>query len=173
MNVCVIGTGYVGLVTGVVFADLGNEVICVDNDEKKIETLKKGIPTIYEPGLEEMMHRNMQDERLLFSDDISEGVKKSEVIFIAVGTPPKDNGETDLSYVEDVAREIAANIDRYKIIVNKSTVPAGTGDFVREIIEKNKKWNVDFDVVSNPEFLREGRGGGKLLRLPADPNPPS
>jgi len=156
VNVCVIGTGYVGLVTGVVFSDLGNEVICVDNDEKKIETLKKGIPTIYEPGLEEMMHRNMQDGRLLFSDDISEGVRKSEVIFIAVGTPPRDNGETDLSYVEDVAREIAANIDRYKIIVNKSTVPAGTGDFVREIIEKNKKWNVDFDVVSNPEFLKEG-----------------
>ena len=156
MNVCVIGTGYVGLVTGVVFADLGNEVICVDNDEKKIETLKNGIPTIYEPGLEEMMHRNMQDARLFFSTNIGEAVRKSEAIFIAVGTPPKDNGETDLSYVENVAREIALNIDRYKIIVNKSTVPIGTGDIVREIIEKNKKGNVDFDVVSNPEFLKEG-----------------
>ena len=156
MNVCVIGTGYVGLVTGVVFADLGNEVICVDNDEEKINTLNKGIPTIYEPGLEEMMHRNMQDGRLFFTTDVSEAVRKSEVIFIAVGTPPKDNGETDLSFVKNAAELIAANINEYKVIVNKSTVPVGTGDIVRNIIEKNKKCNDDFDVVSNPEFLKEG-----------------
>ena len=156
MNVCVIGTGYVGLVTGAVFADLGNDVICVDNDKEKIARLKKGVMPIYEPGLEEMVQRNVSDNRLSFTTDIAGAVKKSEVIFIAVGTPPKENGETDLSYVEAVAKEIARSIDRYKIIVNKSTVPVGTGDFVRNIIETNKRHNIDFDVVSNPEFLREG-----------------
>lgn len=156
MNVCVIGTGYVGLVTGAVFADLGNDVICVDNDKEKVARLKKGVMPIYEPGLEEMVQRNVSDNRLSFTTDIAEAVKKSEVIFIAVGTPAKENGETDLSYVEAVAKEIARSIDRYKIIVNKSTVPVGTGDFVRNIIETNKRHNVDFDVVSNPEFLREG-----------------
>lgn len=156
MNVCVIGTGYVGLVTGAVFADLGNDVICVDNDKEKVARLKKGVMPIYEPGLEEMVQRNVSDNRLSFTTDIAEAVKKTEVIFIAVGTPAKENGETDLSYVEVVAKEIARSIDRYKIIVNKSTVPVGTGDFVRNIIETNKRHNVDFDVVSNPEFLREG-----------------
>ncbi len=156
MNVCVIGTGYVGLVTGAVFADLGNDVICVDNDKEKIARLKKDVMPIYEPGLEEMVQRNVSDNRLSFATDIAGAVKKSEVIFIAVGTPAKENGETDLSYVEAVAKEIARSIDRYKIIVNKSTVPVGTGDFVRNIIETNKRHNVDFDVVSNPEFLREG-----------------
>ena len=156
MNVCVIGTGYVGLVTGAVFADLGNDVICVDNDKEKIARLKKGVMPIYEPGLEEMVQRNVSDNRLSFTTDIAGAVKKSEVVFIAVGTPAKENGETDLSYVEAVAKEIARSIDRYKIIVNKSTVPVGTGDFVRNIIETNKRHDVDFDVVSNPEFLREG-----------------
>ncbi len=156
MNVCVIGTGYVGLVTGAVFADLGNDVICVDNDKEKVARLKKGVMPIYEPGLEEMVQRNVSDNRLSFTTDIAGAVKKSEVIFIAVGTPAKENGETDLSYVEAVAKESARSIDRYKIIVNKSTVPVGTGDFVRNIIETNKRHNVDFDVVSNPEFLREG-----------------
>ena len=156
MNICVIGTGYVGLVTGAVFADLGNDIICVDNDEKKIEMLNKSIMPIYEPGLEEMVSRNFSDKRLIFTSDLEMGVKKSDVIFIAVGTPPKENGETDLTYIEGAARGIAKYIDKYKVIVNKSTVPVGTGDFVREIIEKNKKTNVDFDVVSNPEFLREG-----------------
>ncbi len=156
MNVCVIGTGYVGLVTGAVFADLGNDVICVDNDKEKIARLKKGVMPIYEPGLEEMVQRNVSDNRLSFTTNIAEAVEKSEVIFIAVGTPPKENGETDLLYVEAVAKEIARSIDRYKIIVNKSTVPVGTGDFVRNIIETNKRRDVDFDVVSNPEFLREG-----------------
>jgi UDPglucose 6-dehydrogenase len=156
MNVCVIGTGYVGLVTGAVFADLGNEVICVDKDEHKVEMLKKGIMPIYEPGLEEIVKRNMEEARLFFTTDLGEGVRKSLVVFIAVGTPPKDSGETDLQYVEAAAREIAEHLDHYTIIVNKSTVPVGTGDFVRRIVEQNRRRNVDFDVVSNPEFLKEG-----------------
>lgn len=157
MNVCVIGTGYVGLVTGAVFADLGNEVICVDIDKEKIEKLKQGILPIYEPGLEELVHRNQKEGRLFFTTDITEGVEKSEIIFIAVNTPPKPNGETDLSYVEEAAKGIARALNKYKIIVNKSTVPVGTGDFVRKIIEKYKKSeDIKFDVVSNPEFLREG-----------------
>lgn len=156
MNVAVIGTGYVGLVTGVVFADLGNDVICVDKDDAKVERLRGGEPTIYEPGLEEMLARNLRDGRLTFSSDLAAAVEKSDVIFIAVGTPPKANGETDLSQVQDVAEGIAHSIDRYKIIVNKSTVPVGTGNFVRDIIMINRRRKVDFDVVSNPEFLREG-----------------
>ncbi|MFB3897127.1 MAG: UDP-glucose/GDP-mannose dehydrogenase family protein [bacterium] len=156
MKVCVIGTGYVGLTTGAVFADLGNNVICVDNIKEKIDSLNKGIMPIYEPGLEEMVHRNKKDNRLVFTTDIGNSIKKSEVIFIAVGTPPKPNGETDLSQVESAARAIAKNLDSYKVIVNKSTVPVGTGDFVRRIVETNRIKNVDFDVVSNPEFLKEG-----------------
>jgi UDPglucose 6-dehydrogenase len=156
MNVCVIGTGYVGLVTGAVFADLGNDVICVDNNEEKIENLKKSIMPIYEPGLEEMVRRNFEDGRITFTMDLGEGVRRSDIIFIAVGTPPNPDGSTNMSYVESAAREIAQHIDRYKIIVNKSTVPPGTGDFVRRTIENNKRRKVDFDVVSNPEFLKEG-----------------
>ena len=156
MNICVIGAGYVGLVTGAVFADLGNEVICIDVVEEKIKMLQEGKIPIYEPGLEEMVVRNTKDNRLFFSTSIAKGVKRAEIIFICVGTPPRANGETDLSYVEAAAKGIAAAMDSYKIIVNKSTVPVGTGDFVRKIIEKNKKVDTDFDVVSNPEFLREG-----------------
>ncbi|OGW15070.1 MAG: UDP-glucose 6-dehydrogenase [Nitrospinae bacterium RIFCSPLOWO2_12_FULL_45_22] len=156
MNICVIGAGYVGLVTGAVFADLGNEVICIDVVEEKIKMLQEGKIPIYEPGLEEMVVRNTKDSRLFFSTSIAKGVKRAEIIFICVGTPPRANGETDLSYVEAVAKGIAEAMDSYKIIVNKSTVPVGTGDFVRKIIEKNKKVDTDFDVVSNPEFLREG-----------------
>lgn len=156
MNVCVIGTGYVGLVTGATFADLGNEVICVDKDEAKIARLKRAEMPIYEPGLEEIVRRNLEEGRISFTTDIAEGVKRSLVIFIAVGTPPKDNGETDLSQVESAAMEIAHHMDSYKIIVNKSTVPVGTGDLVRRIIEKHRRRLVDFDVVSNPEFLKEG-----------------
>jgi UDPglucose 6-dehydrogenase len=156
MKVCVVGTGYVGLTTGAVFADLGNNVICVDNIKEKIDSLNKGIMPIYEPGLEEMVHRNKKDNRLVFTTDVDNSIKKSEVIFIAVGTPPKANGETDLSQVESAAMAIAKNLDSYKVIVNKSTVPVGTGDFVRRIVETNRKKNVDFDVVSNPEFLKEG-----------------
>ena len=156
MNVAVIGTGYVGLVTGVVFADLGNDVTCVDKDRAKVEQLQSGKPTIYEPGLEEMLLRNIRDERLTFTDSISDAVKKCDVVFIAVGTPPKDNGETDLSQVESAAAEIARSMEGYKVIVNKSTVPVGTGLFVRNVIVKNQRVKADFHVVSNPEFLREG-----------------
>lgn len=156
MNVCVIGTGYVGLVTGAVFADLGNDVICVDKDAGKIARLSEGIMPIFEPGLEEMVKRNMEEKRITFTTDLAEGVIRSQVIFIAVGTPPKDSGETDLSFVEAVAKEIARHMDSYKVIVNKSTVPVGTGDFVRRTILENQAGDVKFDVVSNPEFLKEG-----------------
>jgi UDPglucose 6-dehydrogenase len=164
MNVCVIGTGYVGLVTGAVFADLGNEVICVDKDESKVAMLRGGEMPIYEPGLEEMVQRNTEEGRISFTTDIGEGVRRALVVFIAVGTPPKENGETDLQFVEAAARGIAEHLDRYKIIVNKSTVPVGTGDFVRKTIEVNRRRNVDFDVVSNPEFLKEGSAIQDSLR---------
>jgi UDPglucose 6-dehydrogenase len=164
VNICVVGTGYVGLVTGAVFADLGNDVICVDNVREKIEGLKKGHMPIYEPGLEEMVARNVADGRLTFTTSLGDGVKRSEIIFIAVGTPAKANGETDLSAVEEVARGIARPMDSYKVIVNKSTVPVGTGDLVREIIAKNQPKPVAFDVVSNPEFLREGSAIEDTLR---------
>ena len=156
MNICVIGTGYVGLVTGVVFADLGNEVVCVDKNDAKVEGLNRGVMPIYEPGLEEMVARNVADGRLTFTTDLDESVAKSEIVFIAVGTPPKEDGSTDLSFVEDAAKGIARSLNRYKVIVNKSTVPVGTGNFVREVIQTNKRRAIDFDVVSNPEFLREG-----------------
>ena len=164
MNICVAGTGYVGLVTGAVFADLGNDVICVDKVREKIEGLKQGGLPIYEPGLEEMVARNMADGRLTFSTDLAEGVRRSEIIFIAVGTPAKSNGETDLSAVAEVAQGIGRAMDRYKVIVNKSTVPVGTGDLVREIIQKHQSAPVEFDVVSNPEFLREGSAIEDTLR---------
>lgn len=156
MNICVIGTGYVGLVTGAVFSDLGNEVVCVDADKSKVDMLNSGKMPIYEPGLEEMVHRSIEDSRITFTTDIARGVRGSEIIFIAVGTPPGPNGEPDLTQVISVAKEIARNLNKYKVIVNKSTVPIGTGNLVREIIETNRKRDVDFDVVSNPEFLREG-----------------
>lgn len=156
MNLCVIGTGYVGLVTGTVFADLGNDVICCDNDEAKIAMLRRGEMPIYEPGLEEMVKHNVEDGRLSFSTEVGTAVQGSEVVFIAVGTPPGSDGYADLSAVKEVAKIIARNLDRYKVIVNKSTVPVGTGDVVREIIDLNKVRPVEFDVVSNPEFLREG-----------------
>lgn len=156
MNVCVIGTGYVGLVTGAVFSDMGNDVICVDKDPRKIEMLQRNEMPIYEPGLEEMVERNQEDGRIRFTTDTAEGVRSSKVIFIAVGTPPAPDGSTDLSFVAAAAKEIAQAMNDYKIIVNKSTVPVGTGDFVRRIVAENKAGDFDFDVVSNPEFLKEG-----------------
>ncbi len=156
MDICVVGTGYVGLVTGTVFADLGNSVVCVDADQSKVDTLTAGKMPIYEPGLEEMVRRNVEDGRLSFTTDLAYGIHSAEVIFIAVGTPPGPNGEPDLTQVIGVAKGIAQHMDRYKVIVNKSTVPIGTGNLVREIIQQNKVHDVDFDVVSNPEFLREG-----------------
>jgi UDPglucose 6-dehydrogenase len=164
MNVAVVGTGYVGLVTGAVFADLGNDVIGVDKDVQKIEGLRAGRMPIYEPGLEELVARNVADGRLSFSTDLPDAVRRSDIIFIAVGTPPKATGESDLSAVEEVARGIAEAIDRYKVIVNKSTVPVGTGDLVRDIIQRNRRRPVNFDVVSNPEFLREGSAIEDTLR---------
>jgi UDPglucose 6-dehydrogenase len=156
MNICVIGTGYVGLVTGCVFSDLGNEVICVDNNPDKIAMLDRGEMPIYEPGLEELVKRNVEDRRLSFTSDAASAVEHSDVVFICVGTPPLENGDPDMSYVQSAATTIARSLNRYKVIVNKSTVPVGTGNMVREIIETNRRRMVDFDVVSNPEFLREG-----------------
>jgi UDPglucose 6-dehydrogenase len=164
MNICVVGTGYVGLVTGAVFADLGNDVVCVDNDHKKIEALRGGQMPIYEPGLEEMVIRNKDDGRLTFATELPAAVRQSDVIFIAVGTPPKETGETDLSHVEAVAAQIGRSMERYKVVVNKSTVPVGTGEFVREVIMRHQPRPVDFDVVSNPEFLREGSAIEDTLR---------
>jgi UDPglucose 6-dehydrogenase len=164
MNICVVGTGYVGLVTGAVFADLGNDVICVDNDAAKVTDLDAGRMPIYEPGLEEMVARNVADGRLAFTTDLTAAVRRSVIVFITVGTPPKPDGQTDLSAVEDVARVIAQAMERYTVVVNKSTVPVGTGEFVREVIEKHQVQKVAFDVVSNPEFLREGSAIEDTLR---------
>ncbi len=156
MKICVIGTGYVGLVTGTVFADLGNEVICVDKDTAKVAMLRRAQMPIYEPGLEEMVAHNAADGRLCFTHEIDEAIAASDIIFICVGTPPLPSGDPDMSQVEEAAKSIARALNRYKVIVNKSTVPVGTGDLVREIILTNRRRDVDFDVVSNPEFLREG-----------------
>jgi UDPglucose 6-dehydrogenase len=164
VNIAVIGTGYVGLVTGSVFADMGNDVICVDKEKRRIEQLSKGVVPFYEPGLEELVERNLEEGRLTFTSDLTGAVKKSDVIFVAVGTPPKENGESDLSQVEEAAEAIGLAMDRYKVIVNKSTVPVGTGNLVKNIIERVKKKNIKFDVVSNPEFLREGSAIQDTLR---------
>ena len=164
MNICVVGTGYVGLVTGAVFADLGNDVVCVDKVRAKIDSLQAGRMPIYEPGLEEMVARNVDDGRLTFTIDLAAGVRQSEVIFIAVGTPSRATGETDLSHVEAVAAEIGRTMDRYKVVVNKSTVPVGTGELVREVVARHQQAPIEFDVVSNPEFLREGSAIEDTLR---------
>jgi UDPglucose 6-dehydrogenase len=164
VNICVVGTGYVGLVTGAVFADLGNDVVCIDNDPAKIADLSAGRMPIYEPGLEEMVARNTADGRLAFSIDLTGGVRRSVIVFITVGTPPKPDGQTDLGAVEDVARGIAKAMERYTVVVNKSTVPVGTGEFVREVIERHQAEPIPFDVVSNPEFLREGSAIEDTLR---------
>jgi len=164
MNIAVIGSGYVGLITGACFAEFGINVTCVDNDEKKIKMMKKGLVPFYEPGLEELMQNNIKAGRLHFTTDIAGAVKSSLVIFIAVGTPPRGDGTAEMKYVEGVAKEIAQHIDSYKVIVTKSTVPVGTGERIREIISKHLKESVDFDVVSNPEFLREGAGIEDFMR---------
>ncbi len=164
MNICVVGTGYVGLVTGAVFADLGNDVVCVDNQPEKITALKAGRMPIYEPGLEEMVGRNVADGRLAFSTDLLAAVRRALIVFVTVGTPPGPDGQTDLTAVESVARGIGQAMERYTVIVNKSTVPVGTGDFVRDVIGRNQPTPVPFDVVSNPEFLREGSAIEDTLR---------
>lgn len=156
VRITIVGTGYVGLVTGACFAEVGHHVVCVDNDEKKVALLKAGGIPIYEPGLEELVARNTAAGRLRFTSSTPEGVEASEVIFIAVPTPPLPDGSTDLSYVEKVAREVAGAMTEYKIVVDKSTVPVKTGEKVAETIKRYNKHGVDFDVASNPEFLREG-----------------
>jgi len=155
-NITVIGTGYVGLVTGTCFADLGNRVVCLDIDEAKINLLNSGGLPIYEPGLEEVVRRNVKAKRLSFTTSYVEGLKNSEFVFIAVGTPEGVDGEADLRYVRMAARSLAEVMEHPLIIVNKSTVPVGTGDWVADIVNKYKKVDVEFAVVSNPEFLREG-----------------
>ncbi len=156
MKLCMIGTGYVGLVSGVCFSDLGNEVICVDKDEDKINNLKKGIIPIYEPGLAELVVKNFKNKRLKFSTDIKESVKKSDIVFICVGTPTnKKNNGADLSQIFSAAKEISKSINKFKIIITKSTVPVTTGDEIQKILSKKVKKD-KFSVVSNPEFLREG-----------------
>lgn len=156
MKISCMGCGYVGLVAGTCLADMGNEVTCFDIDKGKINKLNKGIIPIYEPGLKDMFERNTKEKRLRFSNDIKTTIKKSNVIFITVGTPPGKNHEADLFAVKSVAEQIGRNMDTYKVIVNKSTVPVGTAELVRKIIKKNQTGDCEFDVVSNPEFLREG-----------------
>lgn len=164
MHIGVIGVGYVGLVTGACFAEFGLFVTCVDKDKKRIKSLKQGCVPFYEPGLEELVQRNTKEGRLTFTTDITEAVKSSLVIFIAVGTPPRGDGSADLKYIEEVAKEIAANLDEYKVIVTKSTVPVGTGDRIRKIVSKHLNKQVGFDIVSNPEFLREGSAIEDFMR---------
>src|ERR1041385_5222255 len=164
MKLTIIGTGYVGLVSGTCFAEVGHHVVCVDNDAAKVRTLQAGGIPIYEPGLEELVKKNTAAGRLTFTTSTTEGVERSDVIFIAVPTPPQENGSVDLSFIEKVAREIAAAMNSYKIVVDKSTVPVKTGDKVAETIKRYCKARVDFDVVSNPEFLREGFAVEDLMK---------
>ncbi|MBI5887154.1 MAG: UDP-glucose/GDP-mannose dehydrogenase family protein [Deltaproteobacteria bacterium] len=164
MNICVIGTGYVGLVTGACFADFGVNVSCVDKDEAKIDLLKKGEIPIYEPGLKEIVEGNVKEGRLEFTTDLGASIRKSLVIFIAVGTPPREDGTADLTYVEEVSRTIAKELNGYKVIVTKSTVPVGTGNLIEKIIGRHQPDGHKFDVVSNPEFLREGSAIGDFMR---------
>jgi len=156
IRIAVVGTGYVGLVTGACFSEVGHSVVCVDNDPKKLALLQSGGIPIYEPGLEEMVHRNVAAGRLRFSGEIGDGVAHAEVVFIAVPAPPQPDGSVDMSFVEKVAREIAGAMTEYKIVVDKSTVPVKTGEKVAQTIKRYNRHSVDFDVVSNPEFLREG-----------------
>ena len=156
MKLCMIGTGYVGLVSGVCFSDLGNEVICVDKDIDKINNLKSGIIPIYEPGLEELVLKNYKNNRLKFSTNLKDSMSNSDIVFICVGTPTKKNGnDADLTQIFNVAKEIRSSISKFKIIITKSTVPVTTGDEIEKIISQKKSKKL-FAVVSNPEFLREG-----------------
>ena len=166
MKLCIIGSGYVGLVSGACFAEVGHNVICVDNDQRKVDMLQAGKIPIYEPGLEDLVHQNVAAKRLHFTTSTADGVDGSDVIFIAVPTPPQPDGSVDLSYIEKVAREIAAVLkpNQYRVIVDKSTVPVKTGEKVADTIRRYNKTGADFDVVSNPEFLREGCAVADLMK---------
>lgn len=163
-KICMVGTGYVGLVSGACFADFGNTVICVDKDMDKLTRLQRGEIPFYEIGLDEIVERNVKEGRLSFSSDLSAAVKTCDVIFIAVGTPPGKGGEADLSYVWGAAKEIAQAMPGYRLIVQKSTVPVGTGAKIRDLVLKNQKKKIPFDVASNPEFLREGSAIEDFMR---------
>ena len=164
MNISIIGTGYVGLVTGACFADVGHTVICVDSDREKVRRLQGGEIPIFEPGLEALVHRTVAAGRLSFTSSTAEGVAGSEAVFIAVPTPPQPDGSVDLSFIEGVAREIAGCLTGYRVIVDKSTVPVKTAEKVAETIKRYRKTDADFDVVSNPEFLREGFAIDDLMK---------
>jgi UDPglucose 6-dehydrogenase len=164
MNICIVGTGYVGLVTGACLAEFGMNLVCVDNDLSKMALLQKGEVSIYEPGLDDLVKKNMREGRLRFSSNLREGVRSSLVIFIAVGTPPGEDGSADLSAVESVAREIAESMDDYRVVVVKSTVPVGTSRWLKQLIQGHQGRPIPFDVVSNPEFLREGSAVQDFMR---------
>ena len=150
MKITIVGSGHVGLVTGICFAEIGHQILCVDNDVEKLETLRKGEVPFYEPGVERLLHKHLKSKRLALTDSIQKGVRESNVIFIAVGTPPRPNGEADLSYVETVSREIAKAMTGYRLIVEKSTVPVETGEWVRRTVRQSIKRKIPFDVASNP-----------------------
>ncbi len=159
MNIAIVGTGYVGLVSGTCFAEMGANVTCVDVDKQKVEDLQQGRVPIYEPGLDEMVLRNFREERLKFTTDLSSCLDDVEIVFSAVGTPPDEDGSADLKYVLEVARTIGAHMNKYVLVVTKSTVPVGTANKVKAVIQDEldkRKVNIDFDVASNPEFLKEG-----------------
>ncbi len=164
MNICVVGVGYVGLVTGACFAEFGLKVVCVDKDREKIAALREGRIPIYEPGLTELVTKNLASGNIGFTDDLEASVSRALVIFIAVGTPQGEDGSADLQYIRDVARSIGQTMDGYKVVVTKSTVPVGTGKVIRSIIEQSQKEPVPFDVASNPEFLREGSAIEDFMR---------
>ncbi|MDO9350764.1 MAG: UDP-glucose/GDP-mannose dehydrogenase family protein [Deltaproteobacteria bacterium] len=164
MNICVIGTGYVGLVSGACLAEFGMNLICVDSDIQKIDLLKQGKITIYEPGLDNLVAKGAKEGRLRFSSSIEEGIKSSLVIFIAIGTPSREDGSADLRFIEEAAKEIARWMDGYKVVVMKSTVPVGTARWLKELIQKHQPQSAPFDIVSNPEFLREGSAIEDFMR---------
>jgi UDPglucose 6-dehydrogenase len=164
MKIAVIGTGYVGLVTGACFSEFGVDVTCVDVDGSKIEKLRQGIIPIYEPGLDQIVEKNARDGRLHFTTELAPAVRDAKVIIFAVGTPPKEDGSPDMRYYEQAAKEVAESIDAYKVLVTKSTVPVGTGKWLREFVTANLKTKTDFGVASNPEFLREGAAIQDFMR---------
>ncbi len=164
MHICMVGTGYVGLVTGTCFAEFGNDVICVDIDSTKIEKLNRGEIPIYEPGLDDLVAKNVKEGRLTFTTDMKYAVENSLVIFVAVGTPQAEDGSADMRYVEAVAKDIAKFMNGYKVVVNKSTVPVGAGKWIKDVIQKHLKAPIHFSVVSNPEFLREGSAIEDFMR---------